>query len=91
MGFKADVALVSDASMELARDQGDLLLLQASVAAKQAEIEGDTGAINTANDTVSTDLIPGPKFILKEDGSVDVYAHADVPPGFTVTNVQPAD
>ncbi len=91
MGFKADVAQITAASDELARDQGDLVVAKAAVAAKEAEIAEDEGASSAANDKVSSDLVGGPRFILKDDGTVDVYAHADVPPGFTITNVTPAD
>ena len=91
MGFKADVAALTPAAEELARDQGDLVVQKAAVAAKEQEIADDEGAISAANDKVSADLVNGPKFILRDDGTIDLYQHADTPLGFTITNIPPAD
>jgi hypothetical protein len=92
IGILADIQAISDDSAELAKDQADLMVLQAQVDSKAAEIESDTTASTAANQKLSDDLVAsGPVYVLNPDSTVSLYQFSAVPPGFMITTAKLAD
>ena len=87
-----DISAIGADSTQLATDQGVVVTAQTALTAAQAVVAADTTTVSTADTTLSLALQAAgvPVFTANADGSISIYAYAEVAPGFTITVVQPA-